>query len=180
MRNKAVLGLFAAAVIGLTVFFLAPSDGENSQVLYSDIAQLNQNASDAVRGNYFLLHFWAKWCEPCIDEIPHLVQFARLWNEGKGADGKPVSYPKPLKVLAVSLDPTLEESLQILPNEGRDLPSNFILALDADHKFAEKIGSYQYPETYLVSPEGKILEKWVGIQKWTQPAVLEFFRQKLR
>ena len=73
----------------------------------------------------------------------------------------------------------VEEAKQILPDQGANLPPNFILALDADHKFAERMGSYQYPETYFIGPKGDILEKWVGVQKWLQPQVFEFFRQKL-
>lgn len=179
MKNKAILGLFLAIVIGLTAVFITRQPASPGETLYRDIAQLNQKSLEELRGEYFLLHFWAKWCEPCIDEIPHLVQFARLVGEGKGPDGKPISFKKPLKVLAVSLDPSMDEARQILPNQGTDLPSNFLLALDPEHKFAEKMGSYQYPETYLINPKGEIQEKWVGVQKWMQPQVFEFFRQKL-
>ena len=171
MKNKAVLGFFLAIVIGLTAVFVTSGPPSPADSLYQEIGRINQNALNEVKGQYFLLHFWAKWCEPCTDEIPKLVEFARTVSE------KP--FQKPLKILAVSLDPSLEEARQILPNRGRNLPANFILALDPDHKFAEKMGSYQYPETYLINPKGEIQEKWVGVQKWTQPEVFEFFRKKL-
>lgn len=172
MRNKAILGVILAAAIVLTLYFgFSPQKSERAETLYQEIARVNESSLKDLKGSYFLLHFWAKWCGPCIDEIPVLVQFSREINN-KGNQ-------KPLKILAVSLDSNLEEAKQILPNQGADLPSNFILALDADHKFAEKMGSYQYPETYFVSPQGDIIEKWVGLQKWLQPQVFEFFKQKL-
>ncbi len=174
-KTKIYIGL-GVIVIALALFlykanFSQMSLGVTSEtkngLVYQQLEKLktvdSTIALDQVKGSYFLLHFWAKWCEPCAEEIPHLVEFAKQ---------------VPFKVLAVSLDPTLEESKKILPHEGKSLPANFILILDSAHQMAEAMGSYQYPETYLIDPQGKILEKWVGSQKWDQPEVLEFFKQK--
>ncbi|MBS1959846.1 MAG: TlpA family protein disulfide reductase [Bdellovibrionales bacterium] len=179
MKKIGVLGLFAVIVIALTAYFGPNKKAVHGEAIYQEIARINQSSLKDVQGQYFLLHFWAKWCAPCTDEIPVLVSFARFVNDHKNADGKPVQFEKPLRILAVSLDPTLEESKEILPDKGANLPPNFILLHDPDHKFAERMGSYQYPETYFIGPKGDILEKWVGVQKWLQPRVFEFFRQKL-
>ncbi len=138
-----------------------------------------------LKGNYVLLHFWAKWCEPCAEEIPLLVQFANglegraVKQDGSGVLGGGAARMG-IKILAVSLDANLEEAKQILPEKGTLLPKNFILALDSSHQFAEQMGSYQYPESYLIGPEGQIIEKWVGPQKWNKPDVLEYFSKYLR
>jgi cytochrome c biogenesis protein CcmG/thiol:disulfide interchange protein DsbE len=131
--------------------------------VYTELSQLKSFDVNQVKGTYFVLHFWAKWCEPCAD-----VEFA-----------KKAQFAKPFKILAVSLDPTLEDAKQILPDQGNNLPANFILTLDPDHKVAERMGSYQYPETYFIDPTGLILEKWVGAQKWSKPEVYEFFKLKI-
>lgn len=136
--------------------------------VYAALSELPDFRIEKVQGSYFLLHFWAKWCEPCAEEIPHLIEFAAA-----------AKFKQPLKILAVSLDENLDTSKEILPNKGANLPEGFMLALDAKHQVAEKLGSYQYPETYWISPQGEILEKWVGAQKWQKPEVLEFFKQKL-
>jgi thiol-disulfide isomerase/thioredoxin len=154
-------------VVFLTLFWFKRGSEAKLDV-YAKLQKIDHFDLNQIKGNYFILHFWAKWCEPCAEEIPHLVEFARQ-----------AQFEKPLKILAVSLDPSLEESKKILPNQGADLPPNFILLLDAEHKFAESMGSYQYPETYLVDPSGQVIEKWVGPQKWNKPEVLEFFRQKV-
>ena len=73
----------------------------------------------------------------------------------------------------------MEDAKLILPEGGAHLPPNFILALDPEHKVAEKMGSYQYPESYFIDPKGKILEKWVGPQKWMKPEVFDFFKAKV-
>lgn len=181
MKKLAVLGSILIGVTVLALIWKAKTDSASgtSQV-YSELKKLDLNQFHQVEGHYFLLHFWAKWCEPCTDEIPDLVQFAEFMEKRQYPDGKPLNIQRPLKILAVSLDPTLEESKQILPDEGKRLPANFLLVLDAEQKFAGTIGSYQYPETYLVDPQGKILEKWIGIQKWLQPQVFDYFQFKLR
>ncbi len=152
----------------LTIWGLNRKPEAQKLNVYTELAQLKSFDLEQVKGTYFILHFWAKWCEPCADEIPTLVEFA-----------KKAQFSKPFKILAVSLDPNLEEAKQILPDQGNNLPANFILTLDPDHKVAELMGSYQYPETYFIDPTGKILEKWVGAQKWTKPEVFEFFKLKV-
>ena len=171
MKNKSIYFIFAGIVVFLTLFWLNSNRSSSSSSkfdVYPALSELNGFDLNQVKGQYFILHFWAKWCEPCAQEIPHLVQFA---DQAK--------FSKPLKILAVSLDPSLEEAKMILPEKGAHLPTNFILALDPDRKVAEKVGSYQYPESYFVDPSGQIIEKWIGSQKWQKPEVFEFFRMKL-
>jgi thiol-disulfide isomerase/thioredoxin len=172
MRKIAVLGSILAVVTALTLFWVNEKRGNPGDLVYSELKRADPVMHEKLQGQYFLLHFWAKWCEPCIDEIPDLVHFARKFTTLGSA--------KPLFVLAVSLDPTLEDSKQILPEKGQNLPQNFLLLLDAEQRFANRIGSFQYPETYLVGPDGQILEKWVGLQKWLEPQVFEFFLKKIR
>ncbi len=166
--KKRFLALFSIFVIILAFFIMKNREKTDSTEIYSRLAPLEGVRIEELRGSHFLLHFWAKWCEPCAEEIPGLLDFAaRIGSERK------------LKVLAVSLDPKLEDSLSLLPDQGKKLPSGFLLALDPDHRVAESLGSWQYPETYLVDPAGKILEKWVGPQKWQKAEVLEYFRRRL-
>ena len=169
MTKKAYIALIIAAAMILTVWTIRYHEANPPSPSEVAISKLHDFNREKLVGNYYLLHFWAKWCEPCAEEIPHLVEFA-----------KAVALPRPLFVVAVSLDPTLDEAKSLLPSEGRDLPPNFILALDAEKKSAEAIGSYQYPETYFIGPDGKVIEKWIGAQKWQRPEVMEYFRQKVK
>lgn len=171
MQKKSIYLILVGIVVILTVFWWNLNSGGTQGArlnVYPALSELKGFDVKEVKGNYFILHFWAKWCEPCTDEIPHLVQFAEQ-----------AKFQKPLKILAISLDPSLEEAKQILPEKGAHLPVNFLLALDPDHKVADLMGSYQYPESYFVDPTGQIIEKWIGAQKWQKPEVFEFFRQKL-
>jgi cytochrome c biogenesis protein CcmG/thiol:disulfide interchange protein DsbE len=145
----------------------APTD--DPKQVFKNLSELPGFHRADLKGSYVLVHFWAKWCEPCAEEIPQLVEFAK--NPG---------FPAKLKIVAVSLDPNLDESKTILPEQGKNLPASFLLFLDSEHKVAEKMGSYQYPETYFVDPTGAVLEKWIGPQKWTKPEVLDFFVKRIQ
>lgn len=110
-------------------------------------------------GKVVVLHFWASWCAPCVEELPEFL------NAAKRAAGKPISW------VAVSLDKNWEEAHKILPR--KDLPENVISLLDPKLEVPEKFGSYQYPESYVLSPRLRIVEKWVGPQEWADPKMDE-------
>src|SRR5690606_15647461 len=79
------------------------------------------------KGQVVLLHFWATWCPPCVEEIPALMDFAR------GLEGKP------FRLLLVGLDETWEQAHTVLPKEG--LPANVVALLDPESEVPEAYGS---------------------------------------
>ncbi len=169
MTKKLSILAVLVCVVAISFWALRKNAATPAGSVMEALGELHDFNRDSLKGQYFILHFWAKWCEPCADEIPHLVNFAK--NTG---------YSKPLTIVAVSLDPSIEDSKSILPDQGRDLPPRFILAHDPERHVAEKLGSFQYPESYLVGPDGQILEKWIGAQKWEKPQVLDYFMQRLK
>lgn len=169
MKRKLLAGFSILLVVILAQIYGLFRDKSQKSDIYSDLRRVVQYDTKEIEGHYFVLHFWAKWCAPCAEEIPHLVEFARQAGSQLGG----------LKVLAISLDESLEISKTILPGNGAGLPPNFVLLLDAQHALAESLGSYQYPETYFYDPKGKVLEKWVGPQKWDTAEVIEFFKQRV-
>jgi len=46
--------------------------------------------SEALKGNFYLINFWATWCKPCLQEIPAIKLIANKY--------------KNLKIISVSLD----------------------------------------------------------------------------
>jgi len=168
MKRKLLVGFSILIVVILAQTYGLFKQQSQKNDHYAQLRAIPGFDQKSVEGHYFVLHFWAKWCAPCAEEIPHLVNFASIAQEKLNG----------LKVLAVSLDESLEISKTILPGQGASLPSNFMLLLDAQHTVAEGLGSYQYPETYFYDPQGQVIEKWVGAQKWDTPEVIEYFKQK--
>ena len=120
-------------------------------------------------GKFLILHFWATWCPPCVEELPGLVAFAR----------KVRSDPS-VEVLAVSVDDswkTMEDWLKARKSD--DLPT----ALDSHRDTALRFGTEKFPETYLIAPTGEILSVVKGPMDWSSPALLlriEQLKQRAR
>lgn len=115
-------------------------------------------------GKVILLHFWAVWCAPCAEEMPKLLKLAaELQKEA----------PEKVGVVAVSLDPKWEDSQRLLARRDATL-SNWQNVWDPSLKSAERLGSFQFPETYVLGPTGEIAIKWVGPQDWQRPEIKSF------
>lgn len=158
-----ITGVIVLLAGGLVWNRMTPGGGEN-EIRPAPVIGLKDAEGKLVRlqevpAKVMLVHFWASWCAPCVDEIPTIVKFAKKY------EGQPV------KLVLISLDETWEDARKILGKEA--LSSNVISLLDPEIRSGEMFGSYQYPETYLLNGSHEIVTKWIGPQKWGH----EFFDQ---
>ena len=156
--NKKIIALFITLVLFIFVFIQNDERKINKPIVQSayDFTLSDKKGVSHQLGsidkNYKILHFWATWCEPCIDEIPKLFDFAKS-NQDQS-----------LKVVLVSLDDNWKNAMTILSKFK--LPQNVISLLDSESKVADAYGSYQFPESFLIDNKLMILKKWVGPQEW--------------
>lgn len=98
------------------------------------------------RGQVVLLCFWATWCKPCKEAMPH----EREMQEQFG--------PRGLTVLGLSLDRDRAELLSFLEKEPLNYP-----VLQVDEATREAYGGVPtIPLTILVDRKGRIRQKTVG------------------
>jgi hypothetical protein len=76
----------------------------------------------------------------------------------------------------VSIDEDWSKVDRFLEANVVDIPANRLF-LDAKREVASRWGSEKFPETYVVSPQGWKVEKIVGFQDWTRPAVYSYFEK---
>jgi thioredoxin-like negative regulator of GroEL len=104
-----------------------------------------------------LVHFWATWCPPCIEETPALERLTRDF-----AGYREFSVLR----IAVADSPPRVDSFLGTRSAG--------VLYDPQWDVAHRYGTAQLPETYLVV-HGRIVEKFIGEVNWDDPAV----RQKI-
>ena len=117
--------------------------GEPAPALSVDLSlagpEPEQLSWQALRGRAVVIEFWATWCFPCVEEIPH-------WNELVEEFAE-----EPILFLSVS-DETEEKVRPFLEKR----PIAGALALDVDRDMFDAYGVGGIPHTVLVDPEGNV------------------------
>ncbi len=111
-----------------------------------------------------VVHFWATWCPPCVEEIPALTKF---WEQYKGrAD---------VSLYAVSVDKDWKTVDDFLKKTPSDLP----LYHDPGEGTARRFGTTQYPETYIVNRAGRVIFRVQGAVDWSNPELKSRIEQMI-
>jgi cytochrome c biogenesis protein CcmG, thiol:disulfide interchange protein DsbE len=110
------------------------------------------------RGRVVLLNFWATWCEPCIVEMPSLLD---------------LHHDQPdLAVLAVSIDEDPDAYSHFIARRHVDLTT----VRDPGQTAAKLYHSEAWPETYVIDRQGVIRRKFIGAQDWSSPEVRAYLK----
>jgi thiol-disulfide isomerase/thioredoxin len=179
MRTNLIIAALVIACVIAATFLFDTSGPPESTTLQSTKSETKESASrkgpapdfsavtldgktvslSALRGKPVLLNFWATWCAPCIVELPKLMQLSR------DMDGKIV-------VLALSSDrnkESIEKFLARLPQETEEQTKspNAIIAWDEGARITSDLyQTIKLPETILISPDGRMMDKIVGDTDW--------------
>ena len=115
-----------------------------------------------------LVHLWATWCAPCMEEIPSLLRFGQsLEKSGTGR----------LVMLSVEDAGSGDKIAGFAKKYGLPLHSNRA----PSGPLADVLDlSYRLPRTYVVAPNGVLLASRQGSQKWDDPQVDERVLSRLR
>lgn len=108
------------------------------------------------RDKTLLINFWATWCEPCREEMPAL---SRLHQDRAG---------KKFRVIAIHVGPgEVEKFLE-------EVPVSFPILLDEQLEMTDW-NVTALPTSFLISPEGKMQYKAIGVREWDAEEAHEFF-----
>jgi cytochrome c biogenesis protein CcmG/thiol:disulfide interchange protein DsbE len=100
-----------------------------------------------LKGKVVLLDFWATWCGPCKESVPHLIQIYKNYrNEG-------------FELIGMSTDKAGDVEMVRRFVQSMDIPYPIILTPDEVTRRYKITG---LPTTILIDRNGKIREKIVG------------------
>jgi len=150
-RSLSLLPLIISLCLVLSLFLLhCAKEGPPGQALAPDFRlttlEGKEVALSELKGKVVLLDFWATWCAPCREAIPHLIDLHRTF----GQNG--------LEVIGMSVDKGESETVRRFA-KSMDIPYAIIITPD---EVQREYGVVSLPTTILIDREGKIRQKYVG------------------
>jgi peroxiredoxin len=171
-KNALIIVIAVLAIVG-ALFLFGQNGGQRVRIVQEgDRAPEFQLPSldgrtvnlSSYRGKVVMVHFWATWCPPCVEEIPTLERLHRAY------------FGRDLEILAVSVDEGGAGAVgQFMQKNRFALP----VLLNSDQSVSRAYGTFKFPETYLVDREGVVRRKIIGAADWMSPAALQVIQAML-
>jgi len=98
-----------------------------------------------LRGQVVLLDFWATWCEPCIEEVPHLVATYEKFRA------------RGFTIVGISLDQDKTALEKFTKKNKMDWPQ-FFDGQGWDNELAKRFKIQSIPTMWLLDREGKLAD----------------------
>ncbi|WP_020559916.1 TlpA family protein disulfide reductase [Thiofilum flexile] len=142
-----VLGVVVAAAV---FFFLVPGSGglqaaPNSTVTTIDGDKIELNK---LKGNPYLVVFWATDCPGCVEEIPELIKFKQ----------DPANTTVPIIAIAMPHD-----NLDAIRTMRTQKQMNYDIVFDQDGSLVKAFGGVKVtPTNFLVNADGQIVLAKMG------------------
>ena len=100
----------------------------------------------SLKGKVVLIDFWATWCGPCRESIPHLVDLYKKYRE------------KGFEVIGVSVDKDAAEMVRRF-TKSMDIPYPILIGSE---EVTRSYAVTALPTTFLIDREGNIQERVIG------------------
>ncbi|MGH3339416.1 MAG: TlpA family protein disulfide reductase, partial [Propionibacteriaceae bacterium] len=100
-----------------------------------------------LKGTPFVLNFWASWCDPCRQEAPILESGWRRLG------------PRGVLFLGLNMQDATGDARHFLEKFGVTYPTIRDQGSDSSRDF----GAIGIPETYFISPQGRVVDHVIGV-----------------
>lgn len=168
IRNKYISFLVAVLVIAGVSLALKLSAPHAEKAPFVEFTLLDgaRVGIKELEGKTVLINFWATSCEPCLKEIPALLQlYDELRPLGLEIIGVAMPYDPPARVVEFSL------------RHGISYP----VALDIEGHVTRAFGGVSLiPTTFLIAPKGRIVLHRTGLLEMAQVrrTIVELLKMK--
>ncbi len=131
-------------------------------LLMMDPTNGKEIALSQFKGQWVLLNLWATWCPSCQAEMPSLDALEKKMGHK-------------LTIIALSVDDKIDPIINYV---STNKPS-FKIYYDFTKVVPASFSVAKYPETFLISPEGKMVAQFSGPRDWSSEASLSYFMKFL-
>jgi len=173
LRNILISVLFCAVVAGGTAMLDSgqfqkspPAPGRVADFSFTAINGKSGSLND-FEGRVVLVHFWATWCAPCVEEFPALWSMVFDMEQS----GQKIA------VMAISVDEDVEDIRRFIgtfskPNMRMPIPDHLYIVHDPDQAITKGLfGIAKFPETLVLGPDLTLRQKMTGGQDWASESL---------
>jgi peroxiredoxin/outer membrane protein assembly factor BamD (BamD/ComL family) len=159
-QDKAAVGRFQQYVK------LIPNDGPRHQralrlIAHPELARARlappfsiktvdgqQISMDDLQGKVVLLDFWATWCAPCREALPHIRDVARKFQG------------QPIVILSVSVDHDIQKWQDFIAKNDMTWPQYFDNGFEGP--IAKMFDVHAIPHTFTIDADGVLQDEHIG------------------
>lgn len=132
-------------------------DFDSNVLQFSDLENNIFTIQD-FKGKNLFINYWATWCNPCLAEMPYMVE---LYENYKDEEDIIFLYLSREKLEIIKNYIPKDESLQQLP----------IYKIITDDEFFATSG---IPTTFIINSDGEVIVKDLGSAFWNDESVFKF------
>jgi len=151
-RPRLLLGVTLAAT-ALAATRIGAADAGAPGYVVMDLAAIKRSLRGS-RGHIVLVHFWATWCSPCLEELPLMEKFARDVR------------PRGVEILSLSLDDPERAGARVTKVLTQVAPSltRSIARVDDMDAFIGNFRSWEgaIPALFAYDSEGQLRASLIG------------------
>jgi thiol-disulfide isomerase/thioredoxin len=132
-----------------TTYPMPPLKGKSVSELGWELSDGEHNILSDYRGKVLVLDFYATWCGPCRQSVPHLIELQRRYEK----DG--------LKIVGLNVGgPDDQERVS---DFARELGIQYTLALPDDALISLLLSdSNSIPQTFIFDRNGELMKRFIG------------------
>jgi len=116
------------------------------------------------RGKVIVINFWTTTCAPCMEEMPSLLELARILEDRDDIELITISVDRDWETVNSAVSP--DEPLTVLLDPEREVVNG-------------SFGTRLFPETWVIDGEGVIRLRVDGQRSWSSALALDAFETYL-
>ncbi len=162
--TRFALRTFATLIVALPALALTTSSPAPNFTLASAAGKPVSLAQ--YKGQVVMINFWATWCGPCRQEMPHLEAIHKKYGK------------MGFTMLGVNVEPDPKAATAWLSKQGT--PVSFPILFDTDSKVSKLYNVAGMPSTVIVDRKGKVRVLHKGYKPGDENTYLNSIRTLIR